>query len=335
MKIQIGQTLTTKKKSTKGKPGSKPPSPPVRPTKIAPAKCEADGALAGSDAWKSFCDRFTALAKEEETLQVEARDYPDFLSLPLRAYGEYGPSEVGLVKGVKGRERLRRDAKAIKNLQPSERPKAWKRAGDMMLTRLMELKEPSAGPQYGEWRLIGGPNENLRARFETLGADAGIALGSPPGTEPLDFWLHRLFLDLLEHKSSELFAARKDEGGFINRVCIASGTYCARLQKEGSVRKARAQRGQPKAKAFENGGGAERRAATEKTRPGNDRKGDPALLHRKDIVSFQTAEQYLDIGERQRQRLVKSETLTVKGQGHNRKITTESLKQYLHPENPT
>jgi len=92
--------------------------------------------------------------------------------------------------------------------------------------------------------------------------------------------------------------------------------------------------GESKGKNLENGGRAEREAGAEKTRPGNDRKGDPALLDGKDRVSFRTAEQYLGITERQRQKLCKSGSLTVEGQGSNRKITTESLKTYLPPENP-
>ena len=63
-------------------------------------------------------------------------------------------------------------------------------------------------------------------------------------------------------------------------------------------------------------------------------KGDPSLIDGKDSVAFRTAEQYLGISERQRQSLVKSGSLRVEGQGHNRKITTESLRKYLPPENP-
>ena len=78
-----------------------------------------------------------------------------------------------------------------------------------------------------------------------------------------------------------------------------------------------------------NRGGRERGAATKKSR-----KGDPTLLDRKDTVNFLIAEQYLGITERQRQHLVKSGALIVRGQGNNRKVTTESLRKYLPPENP-
>lgn len=86
---------------------------------------------------------------------------------------------------------------------------------------------------------------------------------------------------------------------------------------------------QPSPATVANRAGRERGAATKKSR-----KGDPTLLDRKDTVNFLIAEQYLGITERQRQHLVKSGVLIVKGQGNNRKITTESLRKYLPPENP-
>ena len=64
------------------------------------------------------------------------------------------------------------------------------------------------------------------------------------------------------------------------------------------------------------------------------RKGDGTLLDQKRLVSFGTAEQYLGITDRQRQKLIKSGRLKVEGQGQNRKITTESLRSYLPPEIP-
>jgi hypothetical protein len=69
-------------------------------------------------------------------------------------------------------------------------------------------------------------------------------------------------------------------------------------------------------------------------RPGKERKGDGALLAGRSAVRFETAEEYLGIKERQRQALVKKGALIVVGKGHGRKITTESLKEYLLPENP-
>lgn len=62
------------------------------------------------------------------------------------------------------------------------------------------------------------------------------------------------------------------------------------------------------------------------------RKGDPTLLDGKISVSFRSAENYLDITPRQRQKLMKQEKLVVEGKGQNRKITTDSLRKYLPPD---
>ena len=71
-----------------------------------------------------------------------------------------------------------------------------------------------------------------------------------------------------------------------------------------------------------------------KPRPGKERKGDASLLADKRAVNFRTAEQYLGLTERQRQNLVKDKVLAVEGKGQNKKITTDSLRAYLPPENP-
>jgi hypothetical protein len=51
------------------------------------------------------------------------------------------------------------------------------------------------------------------------------------GTDPEDFWLHQLYLDLLKNNSDLLFCGTK-EGGMILSVCVASATFCARLERE-------------------------------------------------------------------------------------------------------
>jgi hypothetical protein len=92
----------------------------------------------------------------------------------------------------------------------------------------------SAGNYVGGWSLSEGPNENFRARFAETATHAGHALDPPQGTEGLDFWLHRLFLDLLELNElrtdrSPLVVGHRDKGGIIREVCEASATYCSRL----------------------------------------------------------------------------------------------------------
>lgn len=71
-----------------------------------------------------------------------------------------------------------------------------------------------------------------------------------------------------------------------------------------------------------------------KSQPGKERKGDSALLAGKCAVNFKIAEQYLGLTERQRQNLVREPILVVEGKGQNKKITTDSLRAYLPPENP-
>jgi hypothetical protein len=76
-------------------------------------------------------------------------------------------------------------------------------------------------------------------------------------------------------------------------------------------------------------------AKTSQPDPKQKRKGDVTLLAGKQLVNFKVAEEYLGISDRQRQNLIKKGgPLEVKGQGSNRKITTESLLKYLPPENP-
>jgi len=109
---------------------------------------------------------------------------------------------------------------------------------------------------------------------------------------------------------------------------------------------------QPQAAALANGSdedGADRRSAVQsaaalgvksgtakqedtKPRLGKERKGDASLLAGKRAVNFETAEQYLGIGKRQRQTLVSSGALKTEGLGQNRKITTDSLKSLVPPE---
>ena len=61
------------------------------------------------------------------------------------------------------------------------------------------------------------------------------------------------------------------------------------------------------------------------------RKGDPTLLEGKESVTFRTAELYLGISERHRQKLMQKGVLQVVGHGHNRRIMTDSLRRYLPP----
>jgi hypothetical protein len=88
-------------------------------------------------------------------------------------------------------------------------------------------------PPHGVWNYCSdGVSENFRERVRLCVAEAGRALPDcPKGTDAEDFWLHRLYGDLLENNSDQLFCA-SDEGGMIVSVCVASATFCARLERK-------------------------------------------------------------------------------------------------------
>lgn len=87
-------------------------------------------------------------------------------------------------------------------------------------------------PECGLWVLSDCINENFRETFQTLGTRVGVVLGSPNGTDPLYFWLHRLILDLRANNSSLLFGEEKGDDGIILRICEASAIYCSRLERK-------------------------------------------------------------------------------------------------------
>lgn len=64
-------------------------------------------------------------------------------------------------------------------------------------------------------------------------------------------------------------------------------------------------------------------------------KGDPRILCGKESVSFRTAENYLGVSARQRQKLIQRGSLRVIGKGQNRRITTDSLILYVPPTEKT
>jgi hypothetical protein len=146
-----------------------------------------------SDLWKYFGNEFEQRAYEEEGIERAARK--DRL---LRAHCDY-----------------------------KKHPEIWAEKGKPGQGFFCLLE----APETGLWMLSDGVNENFLERFRTLAARAGRALGPPKGSDAEDIWLHRLYRDLLEHNSDQLFAA-SDEGGMIRRVCVASATLCARLERK-------------------------------------------------------------------------------------------------------
>jgi hypothetical protein len=148
--------------------------------------------LRQEDQWLSFQREFQVLANEEE--QIERAKPKDRL---LRAFCSY-----------------------------REHPEVWERGKpEQGLFCLLDT------PPHGIWTVSDGVNENFQARFRALAARAGRAVGAPSDSDPEDLWLHHLWLDLREAYSDQLFAASK-EGGVILRLCVASATFCSRLEKK-------------------------------------------------------------------------------------------------------
>jgi hypothetical protein len=103
----------------------------------------------------------------------------------------------------------------------------------------------------GSWRLNAGPSADFLARFEETATWAGSVLGPPQGVKPIQFWLHRLFEDLLETEGprdeiGHLAIGQRDQGGIIRDVCQASSTFCSRLATRSMEREVEAPRPQPR-----------------------------------------------------------------------------------------
>ena len=76
----------------------------------------------------------------------------------------------------------------------------------------------------------GSTTDRLRAQFELLAAEAGVALGAPPGTAAHKFFLHSLLMGLRAAGSSHV-RMYSDTVGVIERLFEASANYCARLAR--------------------------------------------------------------------------------------------------------
>ncbi len=156
--------------------------------------------LAQSDSWKDFHDRFIDLAREEQGRKVVV---------------------------TKGAALRRIDPLVRASCSYREHPEGWERGKpEQGLICLLDT------PPHGVWNYSDGVNENFLERARLCVAEAGRALPDyPKGTDAEDFWLHRLWLDLRENNSDQLFAASKEDGMIVS-VCVASATFCSRLERK-------------------------------------------------------------------------------------------------------
>jgi hypothetical protein len=179
---------------------------------------ESKRAVSESDQWRNFHEEFQTLADEE--LKKGAAQKDRF----VRAYFTYR----------KGAEitRVQRDARwAFALFGGSDKlPTDQKvmNAGIVVHGPFCLIDSP----ECGLWILSEGINENLRERVQTLGARAGVVLGCPKATDPLDFWLHRLALDSRLNDSSLFFGEEKSQDGIILRFCEGSAIFCSRLERK-------------------------------------------------------------------------------------------------------
>jgi hypothetical protein len=151
--------------------------------------------------WKDFQERFMQLAREEQGRADAITKWKALSSMNqvLRASCSYKEHPVGWEKG-----------------KPEQ--------GCICLLET---------PPHGVWNYCSdGISENFFERVRLCVAEAGHALPDyPKDMDPEDFWLHRLYLDLRKNNSDLLFAAH-EEGGMILSVCVASATFCARLDRK-------------------------------------------------------------------------------------------------------
>jgi hypothetical protein len=198
--------------------------------------------------------------------------------------------------------------------------------------RLMALwtERPDA-KRWELWLYDKKDTNGVAKRFEWYAesATARQAFGGTPD-EARSSWLQQLTeLDAFVHVT-------KQGSGSIDDVCLASAEYCRKCDANEMTAVTR------RVKEPATAGHSLHSEPHTPTSPPEDgackgragRKGDPALLGDTNAVNFKIAEEYLGIRERQRQKLIKSGALIVQGGGANKKITTQSLKEYLPPETP-
>ena len=198
------------------------------------------------------------LVKSEELLDARAELTTDFLRFDLEksvraAHVEFVKRSTPKPHAPYPGESIRRAptfAKATPFTEPLA-PDVWRNLHDRFKALAEEeltLAPQSSGDRWlcayvdskdtrktcGQWHLSNSIHESFRERFEVEATRAGIALDSHRKGKPLTLWLHRLYSDLLQHKSKMLFSA-SEECGVILRVCEASALYCARLEKQALI----------------------------------------------------------------------------------------------------
>lgn len=118
-------------------------------------------------------------------------------------------------------------SKKFKELQFEENRLVQQRTASEWLYGHFSYRESG---ESSSWWVEGETTENIRAEFELLATEGGIALDSVAGTPPQEHWLHNLVCDLRADGSKHL-RLFSDRGGIVERLCEASAIYCMRLDR--------------------------------------------------------------------------------------------------------
>jgi hypothetical protein len=148
----------------------------------------------------------------------------------------HGIANCAKLKGVKDAEFWRNRKNEFRRLAESEYATVPEPADRRRLYAYGDYTVATCDA-VGSWTLVGGLSADFRTSFEEAATTAGRALQPPPGTDPLQFWLHSLadFLKKEEQASDErghLAVWEPDRGGVIRNVPAASAFYCSGLIKE-------------------------------------------------------------------------------------------------------
>jgi hypothetical protein len=195
-----------------------------------PARTPTTPRKSQAGSWKDFHERFMQLAREEQGLgRADAITNEKVLRRMkvLRAHCDY--------KDYRERVFVAQEVRSFyKSLGMELTSKDLSKIEAKMLEWTeLEKKAGLKAPETGRWTYgTGAVSENFRERVRLCVVEAGRSLPDyPEGTDPEDFWLHQLYLDLLKNNGDLLFCGSK-EGGMILSVCVASATFCARLERQ-------------------------------------------------------------------------------------------------------
>lgn len=89
-----------------------------------------------------------------------------------------------------------------------------------------------ASARHGKWRIF-DCIEKTQAQFELAATQAGTALRSPHGVRPFDYWLDKLFRNLVASHSEHVRRQPYNSPPvrIIEDACRASAIFCARLER--------------------------------------------------------------------------------------------------------